>query len=228
MVGSRPDRRVGRTRRRLKEALLELIRERRYDEITVREIAERADVGRSTFYSHFASKEDLLFDGFEEWLVSMAESPSPGSDPFGPPLLEHVRSQRRFFRTALAGGRNARVRRKTRHLLARAARIEMARELLSAGGGRTEDQRVLSGDITAASARDDRLLEATAHCVAGAFLGLISWWLEDSRRLEPADVDRVFRSVVGSRERCVVPEPPRSSVESRAPVENGGARLPKS
>lgn len=187
--GPGSDRRVRRTRRRLKKALLELIRERRYDEITVREIAERADVGRSTFYDHFGSKEDLLFDGFEERLLAMAEAArdTPTDDVplgFGVPFLEHVRLQRRFFRAAIVGGREARIRKKTTEILARAARVELARD------GRS-----------ASPAPDDALLEARAHCVAGAFLGLLGWWLEDPQRLESEEVDRVYRGVVGSEGR---------------------------
>ena len=59
MSSQRPDRRVRRTKRRLKAALLESINERDYDTITIEDITEQADVGRSTFYSHFTSKDDL-------------------------------------------------------------------------------------------------------------------------------------------------------------------------
>ena len=58
------DRRVRRTRQRLKEALLELIAGQPYESITVEDITRRADVGRSTFYSHYTSKDELLFTGF--------------------------------------------------------------------------------------------------------------------------------------------------------------------
>src|SRR5690242_18297174 len=59
-----PDRRIQRTRRLLHEAILELIHERGWDAITVQDVCERADVGRSTFYVHFADKEELLVSGF--------------------------------------------------------------------------------------------------------------------------------------------------------------------
>lgn len=56
----RTDRRVRRTRRLLHRALIELMLERDYDRITVRDILARSDVGRSTFYAHFRDKDDLL------------------------------------------------------------------------------------------------------------------------------------------------------------------------
>jgi AcrR family transcriptional regulator len=59
----RPDRRIQRTRRLLLDSLVELILEKSYDAITVQDIIDRADVGRSTFYSHFQDKEHLLLSG---------------------------------------------------------------------------------------------------------------------------------------------------------------------
>jgi len=59
-MADKVDRRVRRTRRRLGEALVALIAERGYDTLTVEEITERADVGRTTFYSHYQDKDDLL------------------------------------------------------------------------------------------------------------------------------------------------------------------------
>src|SRR5262245_27379569 len=57
------DRRVARTRGLLHQALLSLIMEKGYDAISVEEICERANVGRSTFYAHFTSKDDLKRSG---------------------------------------------------------------------------------------------------------------------------------------------------------------------
>src|SRR5262245_45123225 len=53
------DRRVARTRAMLHQALLALIMEKGYEAISVADICERADVGRSTFYAHFTGKDDL-------------------------------------------------------------------------------------------------------------------------------------------------------------------------
>ncbi len=54
------DPRVVRTRNAIQSALKELLLERRFEEITVQDITERAGVNRATFYAHFQDKYDLL------------------------------------------------------------------------------------------------------------------------------------------------------------------------
>lgn len=56
------DRRVQRTRQLLRSALVQLIEEKGYDAITIQDITERANLGRTTFYLHYESKEALLLD----------------------------------------------------------------------------------------------------------------------------------------------------------------------
>jgi len=53
---AKADRRVRRTREALHKALMSLALEKEYDAITVQEVLDRADIGRSTFYMHFQSK----------------------------------------------------------------------------------------------------------------------------------------------------------------------------
>src|SRR6478752_8408264 len=72
--GARPDRRVARSRRALKEALTDLILERGYEAVTVQDVIDRADVGRSTFYAHYMDKDDLL-------MAILADLEMPGLDP---------------------------------------------------------------------------------------------------------------------------------------------------
>jgi len=54
------DRRVQKTRKLLQDALIELVSEKSYESVSIREILERANVGRSTFYAHFQDKDQLL------------------------------------------------------------------------------------------------------------------------------------------------------------------------
>jgi AcrR family transcriptional regulator len=59
------DRRVRRTREMLQKALMELIGEHRYDAITIQDIVDRADIGRTTFYLHYNNKDELFMSCHE-------------------------------------------------------------------------------------------------------------------------------------------------------------------
>jgi len=99
------DRRVPRTRRILREALIQLIVERGWDEISILDICERANVGRSTFYTHFADKEELLLSGFEDLrrLVRMlgCDQPAWGPMSFAQPMVAHAYDNLELFRALL-------------------------------------------------------------------------------------------------------------------------------
>src|SRR5258708_28139103 len=69
------DRRVQKTQGLLREALVSLIHEKSYDAIAVKEILDRANVGRSTVYTHFRDKDELLVSGIHEMMLSLH---SPG------------------------------------------------------------------------------------------------------------------------------------------------------
>src|SRR5829696_7836983 len=54
------DRRVQKTRKLLQDALIELVAEKGYEAVTIQEILDKANVGRSAFYAHFQDKDQLL------------------------------------------------------------------------------------------------------------------------------------------------------------------------
>lgn len=60
------DIRVQRTRARFRQAMLDLLLEKEYDSITVKELAERAQAARFTFYRNYDDREDLLVDCIDE------------------------------------------------------------------------------------------------------------------------------------------------------------------
>jgi AcrR family transcriptional regulator len=62
----KPDRRVRRTRESLYRALISLALEKHYDSITVQEVLDRANVGRSTFYTYFQTMDELLISDTQE------------------------------------------------------------------------------------------------------------------------------------------------------------------
>ena len=67
------DRRVRKTRRQLKECLTRLLKEKKIQDITVRELAEMADINRGTFYLHYKDVFDLM-DQIKNELVEEVES----------------------------------------------------------------------------------------------------------------------------------------------------------
>jgi len=173
------DRRVHRTRRRLKEALLALMREKGYGRITVQELVDRADVARSTFYAHFDAKDDLLFDGFDRWLLDLgrvsraAGGAAEDGFRFALPLLRHARGHRRVFRAIFGSTGSPRAARRFHDLLVQV----VLQELPEAPG-------------------EERLRQARAHAVAGAFMALVTWWFESGVGLSPEKVNRAFQATL--------------------------------
>jgi AcrR family transcriptional regulator len=134
------DRRVDRTHSRLHEALVSLIGEKSYDSIVVKEILSRADVGRSTFYTHFRDKDDLLASGIHDILRS-ARSPVRSDSTkhhdrvigFSLPVFQHIDQHRKETTGRKAGGR-VDVHERLRLMLAELIADDVRKE--SAGSGK--------------------------------------------------------------------------------------------
>jgi AcrR family transcriptional regulator len=167
------DRRVERTHRLLHEALIELIHERGWDAITVQDVCERADVGRSTFYVHFADKEELLVSGFgklREHLRHAAAVDPAKPLAFAQALLEHTHEYEPIYR-ALLGRRTAQV--------VYRAWIDVVTELLEAD----LDKLV----------RASALRSAAVRYLGGAMWELLSWWSEQPKRATTVDLAETYR-----------------------------------
>lgn len=169
------DRRVQRTRRMLREALIALMLERGWDVVSVQDICERADVGRSTFYTHFADKEELLVGGFDDLreTIRAGLAQAPASDAplrFARGMIDHAHENQRLFR-ALVGKRSGQV------------VLRRFRELVVT---------LVRGDLARPRAPPAPTTDAAVHFIAGAFLELLTWWLETRNALEPADIERLF------------------------------------
>lgn len=67
------DRRTWRTRRQLKNALLSLILEKNFDEITIEDITSRAALGRTTFYLHYHDKDELMVEAINSITQEITE-----------------------------------------------------------------------------------------------------------------------------------------------------------
>src|SRR6516164_5294062 len=86
------DRRVRRTQATLQRTLIDLVQERDLSQITVADVADLADVSRSTFYDHYQDVHELAEAASTSMLDDMIEStlaidPAPAglSDPGGDP-----------------------------------------------------------------------------------------------------------------------------------------------
>jgi AcrR family transcriptional regulator len=180
VADGREDRRVRRTRRLLREALLELVAEKGYDRVTVQDVIDRADLSRATFYAHFRDKDDLLVSGLDELeerlrnamaaFVDEGEGASERALATVQALLEHVAAHRSLYRSSSGGRAEALVNRHLRRRLTALARHHY-QEIV--------DSRGWSPPVP---------VEATAEFVIGGFLGVLWWWLE---RDEPLPAERI-------------------------------------
>jgi len=106
--GKTADRRIQRTRQLLQDALIALILEKGFEAVTVQDIIDRANVGRSTFYAHFQDKEDLFLSGFEnlraQFEQHMLGQPLIEQDPWKISLVmfKHAQEYQRVYK-ALVG-----------------------------------------------------------------------------------------------------------------------------
>ncbi|MEV1169094.1 TetR/AcrR family transcriptional regulator [Nonomuraea sp. NPDC049784] len=170
------DRRVRRTRRIVQEALVALILEKGFDAVTVTDIIDRADVGRSTFYSHFADKQEVLFSNLDE-LAFLRPAPDTRSGElfaFSLPMFEHVHEQRRLVRALLGRRGGGQVHARGEQLLA----------------------AVVRNELVAAGARASASLDLLVVCVVGAFMGLLRAWVDGETTATPAELDAAFRAAV--------------------------------
>jgi AcrR family transcriptional regulator len=99
-----PDRRVLKTKTALRDAMLALMAPKGWDDITIQEICDLANVGRSTFYVHYQSKEDLLaegLDGLRDMLIAQSSEIVGPNFQFLRGLLDHMAKQREVFKAAI-------------------------------------------------------------------------------------------------------------------------------
>jgi AcrR family transcriptional regulator len=103
MQKAKPDRRTERTRQALLRAFVDMLLEDGYDGVSVERVAARADVGRSTFYMHFRSKEDILRQSMTNPSFSLAAIVGGElSAEMVVPILEHFKEQRKRNRVFFA------------------------------------------------------------------------------------------------------------------------------
>jgi AcrR family transcriptional regulator len=175
-----PDRRVQKTRASLHDALITLAREKPYPAIAVKEILDRANVGRSTFYTHYRDKNDLLESGIHDILRSMPDRPR-GVDQliaFSLPILEHIDAHRRGNGPPMTQD-------------SRVVMHEHLQDVLTT---------IIADDLAMLMRRRRAPLQIPADLLArylsSTFVLVLDWWVESGYSLTPADVDARFRGLV--------------------------------
>jgi len=175
------DRRAHRTKRSLSAALVGLIKEKRFDDITVQNVIERADVGRSTFYSHFRDKEDLFQQDWERFLDDFAQQidwTRAGSGPFIPVayLFQHLREYQQFYRGL--------------------ERSRKAEGVFKTGAGYLS--KLVEQAIT--EFLNDRQaalpIPIVANYLASELFALLKWWLDQQMPYTPERMDQIYHELV--------------------------------
>ena len=185
-VPKRRDRRIERTQQLLRGALRSLIQEKGFEALTVKDIIDRANVGRATIYAHFDNKDDLLVSGFDELRASLKahqrDAFSRGQTiedrvfGFSQEVFAHTSEYRDAFR-AMVGKRSGAVAERLLHKLL----VDLIREDVKGTVARTESSAMPT--------------EALVQFLAGALFGLLMCWLDGKMRLSVADVNALFRKL---------------------------------
>ena len=187
---SATDRRVERTQQALTFALVELALSKPWSKITVQDLLDRAGVGRSTFYSHYRSKEDLLLKSFVQMLDLMdACLDGDGAGTSGgagggrvaavAELFQHVGEVTAFHRA-----------------LARAHVLERLFLVGAQHMSRHIERRLaaLAGEGSSGGGAPSLAVAAQAH--AGSLFALLRWWIDQAAPHSPEEMDRMFHALV--------------------------------
>lgn len=174
------DRRVKRTKKTLRDALIALILEKGYDRVTVQDVIDRADVGRSTFYAHFENKDKLLLSGFEEMREILGEENPPhqksdkktGEFHFDSlKIFRHADENRRIYR-ALAG---------------RSGGDLFLKKMFR------QHYEICRREIKNSTQNEDSLTtDAAAHFFASSLNAMLTFWLDNNLPLTPEEIDELF------------------------------------
>jgi AcrR family transcriptional regulator len=178
------DRRAQRTRELLQKALIDLVGERGYDVITIQDIVDRANVGRTTFYLHYSSKVEL-FMSCHEAIVSEFRSG---------PLRPHPLSREELLSPAAPSGMTAAYRH-LKEVWVRLYPIFRGKDgPLILRRIRDWSAQEIEANLRAAFVEADSTipLDVLANYLAGAQIALVQWWLEKRRPNTPESVAQAF------------------------------------
>lgn len=179
------DRRIQRTRKLLRESMLQLILERGYDDISIQDVTDKANLGRATFYLHYREKDDLLADImrqlFEEFIATAPPVISPKTKSVNPnrihEIFEFAESRYDLFRIMMIG-KGSMVASRYLH------------QALRDGYSREIDRMQEEYGIVPTISRD--FIE---NYYAGALISLIFWWLDCDMPFTPEEMAEMYMKV---------------------------------
>jgi AcrR family transcriptional regulator len=176
------DERIRRTRQRLGIALLELLKEKALEEVTVQEVLDKACVGRSTFYVHFRDKNDLLLSQFElflDFMSTMLSARQEQSRRVVPvtEMFDHLAEQRKLYRA-----------------LAHSGSLEEFYDLAQGYFARGIERRLRESNARPEIPPHE--LTARSVALAGSLLSLLRWWMDRGSKEPAAELDRMFHRMV--------------------------------
>jgi len=180
----RIDRRVSRTRRQLRDALMALILEKGYNSVTIEDITQRADLGRTTFYLHYHDKDDLLLESLEAIAEDLKRQVEQMSDPeldqgkllVNPVAIvfRHIEENRDLYRIIVQGEANK-----------VALRIH---DIMEKGFKNFLNQRLKEF----MHPQPQVSLDLVAGYFASAMVGFMIWWLEKELPYTPDEAADLF------------------------------------
>jgi AcrR family transcriptional regulator len=186
MKKKKEDRRVERTRKLLHEALLALIPEKGYEKITVQDILDRANLGRSTFYSHYRHKDELFLSGFghlrtmleeQHQALMAAKTRGKGADfNLSLELFRHARENHGHYK-AMVGKESGQM------------IMQQAHKYL------TELVKGYLTEVMKNRKSPPLQPDLAAHWIVSSFLSLLTWWLDRNMPYSPEKMDEMFRKL---------------------------------
>jgi len=168
------DLRVRRTHKLLWEALMAELSERAFEEITVKEICERAMVHRTTFYKHYEDKYALLEQGmrqmYDALVAEVTVPPRAFSVDHPPPyfihLFIHVAEHQQFYKLMLCGEGIGRFQKLVRDYLVEQGEAKMR-------------------ELTPPNQQLEVPPAMYVQYLAGAVISTLAWWLENDMPHSP-------------------------------------------
>ncbi len=167
------DRRVRRTRKSLGNALIALTLEKEYEEITIQEIARRADVGYRTFFRHYSDKDGLLKDVLSTTMMDLRELMSPPT----PEILVDPNFKAADFKEGVILFRHVQEHCDLYRVLLRSERTIIE----SVMAFTIQEVETNFGELIS----PDFSIEILANHMAWGTIALVRWWLDSNMPYSP-------------------------------------------